>query len=438
MNWHTKPLIIFIIGTLISISAYTSVPFSYAQQSEIDKLKNEIDARSSRLNEIEKEIATYKLELQKVGGEKNTLQKAINQLELERKKVQSDISYTQNKIGATDLMLDKLSYEITGTTETIGKNEFAIGETIRLLNVIDNDSLIEALLRYTNLSEFWKQIDELEEIRGVMGDRVKSLVSQKKLLVEKQGETTDRREELVDLRKQYTDQNYVLSSNKTEKDKLLSVTKNEEAGYQKLLKDREAARAQILKELRDFESKLQFILDPNTIPPKGSVVFNWPLDNVVITQLFGGTEFAKQNASVYGGRAYHPGVDFGAPRGTAIYAPLTGIVRATGDTDAVPGCYSWGKWTLIDHANGLSTLYAHQSVQSVTPGQTVSTGDIIGYVGNTGYSTGPHLHFTVYAKAGVSVRKFNEIKAVTSCGSATTPVAATDAYIDPMNYLPAQ
>jgi murein DD-endopeptidase MepM/ murein hydrolase activator NlpD len=126
----------------------------------------------------------------------------------------------------------------------------------------------------------------------------------------------------------------------------------------------------------------------------------------------------------------------GTPVGTQIHAPLGGVVRATGNTDAVPGCYSWGKWTLIDHPNGLSTLYAHQSVQSVVPGQAVTTGEIIGYSGNTGYSTGPHLHFTVYAKAGVSVRKFSEIKAVTSCGAATTPVAATDAYIDPMDYLP--
>ncbi len=127
----------------------------------------------------------------------------------------------------------------------------------------------------------------------------------------------------------------------------------------------------------------------------------------------------------------------GAPRGTPIMAPLTGTVRAVGNTDAVPGCSSWGKWSLIDHANGLSTMYAHQDVISVSPGQKVNTGEVIGYVGNTGFSTGPHLHFTVYAKDGVTVRKFNEIKTVTSCGPASTPVAAVDAYIDPMLYLPA-
>ena len=427
-----------VLCMLIILTPLWRSSFVHAEQTEIEKLKGEITERNSRLNEIEKEIASYKQDLQKVGAEKNTLQRAINQLELERKKVSADISYTQNKIGATDLTLNKLKIEITNTEDTITDNEDAIGETLRLLNVIDNDTLIEALLRHRNLSEFWKQIDELEEIRGVMNNHVNSLVSEKQLLEKKHLETVERRGELVGLKKQYSDQNSVLSNNKSEKDKLLKSTKSEEVKYQTQLKEREAARELILKELRDFESKLQFILDPNTIPPKGTPVFNWPLENIIITQFFGGTEFAKQNASVYGGRPYHPGLDLGAPRGTEIYAPLGGTVRATGDTDLVSGCYSWGKWTLIDHANGLSTLYAHQSVQSVVAGQSVKTGDIIGYVGNTGYSTGPHLHFTVYAKAGVSVRKFNEIKTVTSCGAATTPVAATDAYIDPMNYLPAR
>lgn len=407
-------------------------------QSEIDSLKQQINDRGARLKEIEKEIAAYQTELKKVGSEKASLQKAINQLELERKKVQADIRYTENKIGATDLEIDKLSIEIEDTENDIDLNKKAIMETLQALDEIDDDTLIEVLLQYDNLSQFWNKIDELDRVRSVMADEVDDLVSQKTLLSEKYDQNARKRADLIDLKAQYSDQNKVLVGNKTEKAKLLTATQNQETEYQKLLREKQAARQKIERELRDFESKLQFILDPNTVPAKGTRVFNWPVENVVITQLFGGTEFAKQNASVYGGRAYHPGVDFGVPRGTKIFAPLGGTVRATGDTDLVAGCYSWGKWTLIDHANGLSTLYAHQSVISVSPGQQVQTGDIIGYSGNTGYSTGPHLHFTVYAKAGVSVRRFNEIKAVTSCGPATTPVAATDAYIDPMVYLPAR
>ncbi len=429
----------FCLGLIIMLGGYFVLRVNapvHAQSTEIDRLKNEILDRNSRLQEIEKEIAVYQKELQQVGAEKSTLQKAINQLELERKKVQADISYTQNKIGATDLEINKLSIEIGDVEEDIGQNESAIAEILRRVDETDDNSIIEVLLRYDNLSEFWNTVEELEQIRSVMGTQVKSLVSQRQLLIKKRDDSTEKRGQLVELKEQYSDQNHVLSNNKQEKDALLKETKNEEAEYQRLLTAKKTAKELIIKELRDFESKLQFILDPSTIPAPGTPVFGWPIENVVITQLFGGTEFAKNNASIYGGRAYHPGVDFGVPRGTQIFAPLTGTVRATGDTDLVRGCYSWGKWTLIDHDNGLSTLYAHQSVISVTPGQRVSTGDVIGYSGNTGYSTGPHLHFTVYAKAGVSVRKFNEIKTVTSCGAASTPVASPDAYIDPMLYLP--
>lgn len=433
-----RRLVISTVAILIAILPFFSLPgiFAHAQQAEVERLRDQINERNDRLKEIEEEIAKYRVELQKVGAEKSTLQSAINQLELERKKVQADISYTQNKIGATDLEINKLNLEIEETEDTIEHNEEAISEILRRLNETDNDSLIEALLRYDNLSEFWGTIEELEQIRSVMSDEVKSLISQKLLLESKHESNTRKREELVNLKDQYVDQNYVLTSNKAEKDQLLEATKNEEAEYQQLLREKEEARVQIERELREFESQLQFILDPNTIPPPGTPVFDWPVGNVIITQLFGGTEFAKQNSSVYGGRPYHPGVDFGVSRGTKIFAPLSGTVRATGNTDAVPGCYSWGKWTLIDHANGLATLYAHQSVISVSPGQKILTGDVIGYSGNTGYSTGPHLHFTVYAKAGVDVRKFKDIKTVTSCGEATTPVAATDAYLDPMLYLP--
>lgn len=434
---HIVSTLFFVVTlTLLGVFVFAYGTAHVFAESEVAKLRREINDRNARLSEIESEIAAYRAELQEVGSEKKTLQSAINQLELERKKVQADISYTESKIGTTDLEISKLDIEIRNAEDSIAEAEAAIKELIRRLHETDDTTLVETLLTHENLAEFWNSVEEIQSVKTVMGERVDSLVSQKILLEGKHTENLTKRNDLLALKNQYSDQNAVLSNNKAEKSELLEVTKSEEAEYQRLLREREAARELIIKELRDFESQLQFILDPNTIPAPGTPVFIWPLENVVITQLFGGTEFARQNASVYAGRAYHPGIDLGAPRGTQIRAPLAGTVRATGNTDAFPGCYSWGKWTLIDHANGLSTLYAHQDVISVSPGQSVATGQVIGYTGNTGYSTGPHLHFTVYAKAGVSVRRFNEIKTVTSCGAATTPVAATDAYIDPMLYLP--
>lgn len=432
---NRKLFVAFLCGLLLPVFVvYTPQVLA---QSEIDRLQSQIKDRSDRLGAIEAEIAKFELQLMEVGAEKKTLQSAINQLELERKKISAEINKTENLISSTDLEINKLILEISRAQNDIDRTEDAISEIIRAQYKSGEETLVEVLLSHDHLSDFWSTYEAHESVRNTMSAKVAELNSFRALLEESRNANEEKRAQLSSLRTQYSNQSTVLTNNQAEQTELLVATKNEEQNYQQLLAERQTARELILKELRDFESQLQFILDPNTIPPPGTAVFSWPLQNIIITQYFGGTEFAARNAGVYGGRPYHPGVDFGAPRGTAIHAPLTGTVRATGNTDIVPGCYSWGKWTLIDHANGLSTLYAHQDVIGVSPGQKVSTGDVIGYVGNTGFSTGPHLHFTVYAKDGVNVRKFNEIKTVTSCGPASTPVAATEAYIDPMQYLPA-
>jgi murein DD-endopeptidase MepM/ murein hydrolase activator NlpD len=432
---QTRLFVAFLLGILLP-QIFFVIPNDVLAQTEIEKLQNQIEERNNRLNAIEAEIKQYEAQLQTVGAEKKTLQNAIARLETERKKVTAEISRTENQISSTDLEINKLILEISRTETDIETTEEAIAAIIRAQYKSSQESLVELLLNHDHLSEFWSTFEAHESVRNTMSAEVAELSGYNSLLEEQRDASKEKREELAALRDEFRDRNSILVNNKAEQSELLVATKNEEQNYQALLADRQSAKEQIERELRDFESKLKFILDPSTIPVAGTAVFNWPLANVIITQYFGGTEFAARNPGIYGGRAYHPGVDFGAPRGTAIFAPLSGTVRATGNTDLVPGCYSWGKWTLIDHANGLTTLYAHQDVISVVPGQKVSTGEIIGYIGNTGYSTGPHLHFTVYAKGGVTVRKFNEIKTVTSCGPASTPIAATDAYLDPMLYLP--
>lgn len=405
-------------------------------QTEVERLQAEIQERNERLGEIEKEIAKYEAELQKVGAEKNTLQKAINQLELERKKVLADISYTEAKIKSTDLQIGKLSLEIGSTSQSIEKNTAAIAEILRNVASSDNDTLLELFLRHENLSEFWDEVETLATVRQSMRERVNELSVLREVLVDKKDEETDRRGELVSLKQQYTGQQSILENNKKEKTVLLTATKNQESEYQKQLAEKKAAREKLLKEVQAIESELQFILDPNTIPTKGSAVFRWPLDKVIITQYFGYTKFALQNAGVYKNNM-HNGIDLGAAVGTKIYAPLSGTVRMVGNTDSVPGCYSWGQWVLVDHPNGLSTLFAHLSWIGVTPGQQVSTGDVLGYVGATGYATGPHLHFTVYVSDAVQVKRFNEFKAVTGCGAALSPFSAIEGYLNPLDYLPA-
>lgn len=89
----------------------------------------------------------------------------------------------------------------------------------------------------------------------------------------------------------------------------------------------------------------------------------------------------------------HNGVDFGAPIGTVVFAALDGVVTLTRGGDAWNGGY--GNYIVIKHSNGIQTLYAHLSSIGIDQGETVSRGQSIGRSGNSGQSTGPHLHFEV-------------------------------------------
>ncbi|HRH31662.1 MAG TPA: M23 family metallopeptidase, partial [Candidatus Paceibacterota bacterium] len=117
------------------------------------------------------------------------------------------------------------------------------------------------------------------------------------------------------------------------------------------------------------------------------------------------------------------------------YAMADGTVEGTGDTDVLCPRISFGRFILIKYTNGLASTYGHLSVISVSSGQSVKKGQLVGYSGNTGYSTGPHLHVSVYDRDAVNMKTLPSI----SCKGKilTQPIAATSAYLDPLKYLPA-
>lgn len=115
------------------------------------------------------------------------------------------------------------------------------------------------------------------------------------------------------------------------------------------------------------------------------------------------SSFGARKDPFTGKESYHKGQDFACPTGTAIYASMGGTVIFSGES------WLYGKHIIIDHGNGYQTLYAHMSKIIASKGTYVTQGTRIGLVGNTGYSTGPHLHFTVY-KNGNPINPMSVLK----------------------------
>ena len=118
-------------------------------------------------------------------------------------------------------------------------------------------------------------------------------------------------------------------------------------------------------------------------PTPGNHRFIWPVDGPI------SSGFGPRVQPIVGATTFHPGVDIAVSQGTPIKAAGDGVVKMAGTNGG------YGNFTLIDHGGGLATGYGHQSRIAVSVGQHVSTGQVIGYVGSTGTSTGPHLHWEV-------------------------------------------
>lgn len=407
--------------------------FVFAQSPEREsELSGLIDERTKAIAELEAEISRYQEELKQLDGAKKTLQNEIKSLDLTRKKLGADLSVTENKITKTNYELESLATDIRDKESRIDGNKIAIAEGLRMMNEYDDISFLESVLSAESLDKAWEDIDAIETLQSNLRERIIVLGDMKIDLQDRQTETTKIKQQLTALRTQLSNQKKVIDYNAKQKNDLLAATRNSEANYQKILREKTALKDAFEKELLDFESELKLLKDPSSIPEAQKGMLNWPLDSIYVTQYFGNTKFARDNPQLYGGTG-HNGIDFRASVGTPLKAASSGEVVGTGNTDTVCSGASYGKWVLLRHTNGLSTLYAHLSVISVSAGDTVQSGSVIGYSGNTGYSTGPHLHFTVYATQGVQII---DRKSKVCGGTYSMPVADLRAYLNPLSYLP--
>lgn len=428
----------WIVTSIIVLSIiFLATPHYFSRAQTVDELNQKIEDQRKQIEKIEREIAEQQKKVSAARGERQTVESVVAELTASRNKILSDIKETESQITKSNLTIQKLGLEISEKEQKIIDQKKVIAENIQLLNDLEQTSLVEVLLTYDTMTEFWNQISEREAFNASIHKSIRELEGFKVELQTKRSEEEEEKSGLENFQSELSGEREAVETTKKQQDDLLAIAKNKELTYQQILNQKLEQKRQFEAALNDFESQLQIILDPDTFAQAGAGVLSWPVARrpIVITQQFGGTQFAKTNPHVYG-RPFHNGTDIDLETGDKVLAALSGTVRETGNTDAVPGCYSWGKWVLIDHPNGLSSLYAHLSAITVSRGQSVTTGQQIGLGGNTGYSTGSHLHFTLYATQGVEIRNFEEIKATTGCAGAKTPAAAHDAYLDPMEYLP--
>ena len=428
------------LATLLPILAavFFLLPVTiYAQAAA--ELQQEINQHNTQIDALNKEIAQYEAQLKTTQAAKNTLQNKVNQLDLQRKKLSASISVTKNQIGTTQLQIQQLASGIATREVSIGTNKAGLMESLRRLDEAETQPIAISILASESVSDVWEDVDAIFSMREAVRNDIQTLSEEKRELTDTKTQTEQKKAQLVKQQATLVAQQGSLDATRKAQNELLAETKSQESTYQKILAEKQRQKDAFESALADLNAKFRQAIDPNSVPAAGKGILRWPLDNVRITQYFGDTAFARSGA--YNGKG-HNGVDLAASIGTPIKAALTGTVIGVGDTgdpnmDGARGCYSFGRWVMIRHANGLSTMYAHMSRIAATKGQSVATGQTIGYVGETGYATGPHLHFGVYLSSNTVIVRLGEASpSARACASATMPVPrALNGYLNPMSYL---
>jgi murein DD-endopeptidase MepM/ murein hydrolase activator NlpD len=436
--------VLWISAALLSVAAI-AVPFIGSAQSAAGTaadLQTQIDDNNTQIQQLDTEIAQYQTQLDATTKQKNTLQNAVDQLTLQSKQLTAKITVTKSQIDTTQLQIQQLSEGISTKQSAINDERAGLAESLRRLDEAEEIPLSVTILSAGTISDAWQDVDAMDTLQSAVETNLMQLAADKQSLTDTKATAETERAQLLKQQQTLTTQQGSLNATKKAQSDLLAQTKSKESTYQAIIAQKKTQEASFEQALNDLKAQFQQAVNPSQITAPGAGILQWPIDGTIrVTQYFGDTPFAQANPTLYSGHG-HDGLDIGAPIGTPVHAALAGTVIGTGNTDLVHSasgaqCYSFGKWVMIQHGNGLNTMYAHLSEIDVTKGQSVSTGDVIGYSGETGYATGPHLHFGVYVSAVTKIIALGAAtNGTTPCSKAVMPVPPVSGYLNPLNYLP--
>ncbi|MDD6102130.1 MAG: peptidoglycan DD-metalloendopeptidase family protein [Clostridiales bacterium] len=406
-----------------SLAAMTSVPRIEAASKnkydeEIKKNNAEKKKYQQKANELQQKINQNQAEYNKILDMVQALDKQMSELGDDIAEVSDNLEKLNDQIDETTKALEeaqKIRDEQYEKMKARIKYVWENGETNYVELLLNGGGLADILNRVEYVSEIAKYDEEvLENFKKAakeVADTKEKLESEKKTqeaakenleadlkytekLAEEKNQALDKAAKQMGIDKElYMDYMYEINVLNKSAAQILALQKAEE----------ERLRQEELKQQQSGQTGNNVPSTGNagvTLTDKtdiGSII--WPLPgHGRITSYFGPRKQPTAGASTY-----HKGIDIGAPTGTKMVAALAGTVVAASRN------LSMGNYVMIDHGNGVSTVYMHASKLLVKSGQYVKQGQVIALVGSTGYSTGPHLHFGLQI-GGKYVNPLNYVK----------------------------
>ncbi len=382
--------------------------------SDAKKRADDLQALDDKLKA---QIKAYENIIELKNRQGATLDDQIKALDAQASKLELEIEENKRKSEALHSDIQSLSSRVAEKTALVDQQKQILSEIMRQYQSQYSSDISPFLLTADESVSYFNQNSWNNDLGDKLSDILSSVKDLREDLVKEQDALENKKKLADTLQSQLADRNDYLESTKNNKAALLNKTTAEADKYENLVDDLQKQREEIDSEIEDIEAgKINSLAD---LPKYKKGLLDYPVKSVRISQGYGKTSFS--------GKAYasgkHNGLDFAGSAGTTLMAAASGRVVGTGDL----GKYAYGRWVAIDHGNGIVTLYGHMRRITTTRGATVKQGDKIGEMGSTGYSTGTHVHFTVFAASSYELLPSTKVKGL------RIPVGAT---VNPSVYLP--
>ena len=392
-------------------------------KQEYNELEKEIEANKKKLESIKNQQTSNAEKMKLLSSQAEAISSQLDVINSQLSVLNADIADYDREIAALDKKIDEAQSKIDKLDEQIDATQEKISERLRATYMAGSSSWIEILLESDSISslllriqllasvtendnklisQLEKQTEELNAAKAELDEDKKALEEKRSSLVEKKSELDTKNKELASKQNAYNANYRQISALMTSLDKSSAEYKQE---LQRQYRKREAFERQIDKIISGGSQSGDvddgFYNDGEMMPV--------PYKNSYISAGYG--YYDPEGDGTY---TMHPAIDIvvrengvNVSYGKKIVAAQSGKVLVRGYSDV------GGNYITIDHGDGYRTYYGHCSKIVASAGQYVEKGEVIAYMGNTGYVTGPHVHFQVMHVKNGAVTRLNPLDFVT-------------------------
>ncbi|HEY3313955.1 MAG TPA: peptidoglycan DD-metalloendopeptidase family protein [Bacillota bacterium] len=332
-----------------------------------------------QLDKINQQIQDKQRQLGTVQSRKNQVRNEINRITSQLQRTSRDLVSLQKQMTQTEKDIAQAQAELSVAEADLGKRRGFIDTRVRALYENGSVNYLEVLLGSRDFSDFLNRFDLLSQVIAKDVEIYGQIRTTRQLVSDKKAALEDKQAQLTGLKKQTEVKKASLDDSESERQKALKELATLENGLEDDLEALEKASNELADFIRANSNETGLATD------RSQISLAWPVPPARITSPYG-----YRYHPILRTRRLHTGIDIASPSGTPIKAAESGRVMMARYNSV------YGYMVMIEHGAGVVTLYAHQQNRlQVKEGDLVKKGQLLGYVGSTGWSTGPHLHFEV-------------------------------------------